>query len=1350
MLTAETLHELVDLLMPFATGGNGILGLHTQVVLALGTRPDLLGRITMGGNAQEYITGLLKALDEYGETSPGTRALWQFMSHLKTQVGIDKQTRIDALKPILNAPPLPTIHTASSAPRVFLSYARSDGEGFAQGLRGSLERVGIPLWQDRVGMEGGRDWWLQITDAIEKVQFMVLVMTPNAMKSEVVRKEWRYARQHGVCVYPVKGAADLDFASLPKWMRDSHFYDLGFDLDHFEQGAEWGKFLVDLQGVCKTPRVPFMVEDMPSDFVPRPEEFEALKGKLLGRDGTEPVAITAALKGAGGYGKTTLAKALCHDGDIQTAFDDGILWVTLGEKVENLYEKVDGLIFALTGAKSNAPTLETATAKLVELFTDRDLLLVIDDVWDQVHLRPFLQGGKGCARLITTRNSDTLPSHVEEQTVDAMKPDEASQLLAAGIAVNDPTLHRAFLNLAGALGEWALLLKLANGVIRERIKRGETPAQALAYAQRTYEKRGVLGFDGRNPSERNQAAQLSLGISFDLLHEDEKQRFAELAIFPEDLNIPLVTLERLWAAAGLDDLDTERLCETLYRYSLLLNFDLKERTIRLHDVVRKYLRDTHQGEIAAWNSRFLDAYGVKARADLSQDEPYLWDQLAYHLIEAGRGEELRVALLDYRYLQAKLNATEIYGLIQDCDFLPKDSEIQLLKNAMVISASKVMENRNGLADQLVGRLTTHRRAQLGINHLIQETIRVGTGLFPLNLDAPYPILEQAGGIIRSILSGHKGNVLCVAWSPDGVHIVSAGKDKGLIIWNSETGAQARTISSGHEDSVKCLTWSPDARQIVSGSSDTTLKVWEAKSGAVVFTLCEHTDSVNSVRWSLDGRWIASASSDKTLIIWDANTGNMAKTFQGHSKLIKALAWSPDSKHIASASIDKHLIVWDVISGERVLEVQNEAGIGSVAWSPSANTHRVIVGRQDGSLALWDIQRKVILRQWQAHESAVTGVEWSSEGREVVSASEDYSLKVWDMESSAIEPHTVLRGHSKGVRSVSWSPDSQKIVSASGDRTLIIWNIQSNKVLHPHEHESFVRHISWSPDGNYVVSASDDKTLKIWNVKTGLVERILKGHIAEVNGATWSPDGQRICSASKDKTIKVWDAKKGQLLWSRKGHKDVVSSVAWSPDGNQIISASFDRILKIWDAKTGQELHHLKGHQDGITCVSWSPNGDWIVSVTTGKYMNLWDARSGRKSKGLDGGLTNMTSVAWANDSERIVVTSTDKTLMIIGRTGKEALLSLTGHQSGVRAASWSPNGRQIVSASTDKTLKIWETDTGSCLHTFYGDADFYCCAFSPDGTSIAAGDKVGRVIFLRWTGGEAQLTEAGIKTQQDR
>ena len=365
-----------------------------------------------------------------------------------------------------NTMPAGTI-TRAGSPRVFISYARSDGEQFATDLRQRLLAVHIPLWQDRVGMEGGRDWWQQITEALDQVEFMVLVMTPAAMQSPMVRKEWRYARQQGVCVYPVKGIPTLDFASLPHWMRDAHFYDLA---------QEWPKFVNDLNTRCEQVRVPFMVEDLPADFVPRSQEFDELIGKVLDEQREEPIAITAALRGAGGYGKTTMAKALCHDERIQQAFDDGILWVTLGEHPGNLVGKVEDLIYTLDHERPGFTGIDAATARLAELLADRDMLLVIDDVWNAAHLKPFLQGGKRCARLITTRNEDVLPVNTQSIPVDAMRQNEAVQLLTAGLdglAPSSASDRLALEKLAARLGEWPLLLKLVNGRLRRQMSRGK-------------------------------------------------------------------------------------------------------------------------------------------------------------------------------------------------------------------------------------------------------------------------------------------------------------------------------------------------------------------------------------------------------------------------------------------------------------------------------------------------------------------------------------------------------------------------------------------------------------------------------------------------------------------------------------------------------------------------------------------------------------------------------------------------------------------------------------------------------------------------------------------------------------
>ena len=184
--------------------------------------------------------------------------------------------------------------------RVFISYARSDGAAFAKKLRQDLEKENIPCWQDRQGMEGGRDWWEQIKEALDHAEYMVLVITPAAIKSPIIRREWRYARSQGVCVYPVKGVPDkdIDYAALPKRISSGHFYDLP---------EEKSKFVNDLNTRCEQIRVPFMVADNPPDLVQRPVEYEKIKRQLIDPIKGDPIAITAALRGAGCCGKTSLS-----------------------------------------------------------------------------------------------------------------------------------------------------------------------------------------------------------------------------------------------------------------------------------------------------------------------------------------------------------------------------------------------------------------------------------------------------------------------------------------------------------------------------------------------------------------------------------------------------------------------------------------------------------------------------------------------------------------------------------------------------------------------------------------------------------------------------------------------------------------------------------------------------------------------------------------------------------------------------------------------------------------------------------------------------------------------------------
>jgi hypothetical protein len=288
-----------------------------------------------------------------------------------------------------------TMTAPSSPPRIFISYAHSDGEGFARLLRRRLvEEYGFAAWQDRTEMQVGEEWWQQIVAALtsEHVEYMVLVMTPAAMRSDMVRREWRLARQEGVCVLPVIASPDLDFQILPHWMRAVNFTDPDIP-------EEWTQFIHTLEGPCQKKRVPFMVEDLPEDFVPRPNEFNELVSCLLDYERGDAIAITAALRGAGGYGKTTLARALCHDERISEALYDGILWATLGETPRDITWSVKDLIEILSGERSGFVGLDAASSHPIGLLADRCILIVIDDVWNGAHLKPFVRGHFGCRKV---------------------------------------------------------------------------------------------------------------------------------------------------------------------------------------------------------------------------------------------------------------------------------------------------------------------------------------------------------------------------------------------------------------------------------------------------------------------------------------------------------------------------------------------------------------------------------------------------------------------------------------------------------------------------------------------------------------------------------------------------------------------------------------------------------------------------------------------------------------------------------------------------------------------------------------------------------------------------------------
>lgn len=359
------------------------------------------------------------------------------------------------------------------------------------------------------------------------------------------------------------------------------------------------------------------------------------------------------------------------------------------------------------------------------------------------------------------------------------------------------------------------------------------------------------------------------------------------------------------------------------------------------------------------------------------------------LVGSGNGE---IAILDSKY--KRLITCQLRGTVMSLQIRGNGHQIFCGTSENNVYRINI-DNLNQLQPELLK--TCHRRA---VNDVV----------FPANLTELFATVGTGDVRIWQTSTGKElrrievPNIKCnaIAFSPDGMSIVTAWHDGKLRAYLPETGKLIYEVPHAHHLDATAVVITDSNRQIISGGGEGAIRVWnldlsnlKKPTVSLLETMKEHKCKITSIKLRRNNLECATASEDGTCIIWDLQRYTRSQMVMANT-LFQCLVYNFDENQIVTSGTDRKICYWEALDGS-------------------------LIRQMDGSMS-----------------GSVNGMDIRSDGTKFVTGGDDKLVKVWDYDGGVVTH--VGCGHSDQILKLRLSPDNKHLVSVSKDGAIAIWNM----------------------------------------------------------------------------------------------------------------------------------------------------------------------------------------------------------------------------------------------------------------------------------------------------------------------